>query len=44
MEDPERDPLGFVGEPHLWPWGDFVRNLDVAALAIVSGHAAGYEG
>jgi len=43
MEDPERDPLGFIGESHLWPRGDLVRNLDMAALAIGSGHAARYE-
>ena len=36
--------LGDVGEPPLRPSGDFQRDLDLAAFAGISRHAARYEG
>jgi hypothetical protein len=44
MEEPQLDPVGFVGESFIRSAGDFFRNVDVVALAIVPGDAARRKG
>src|ERR1039458_10638574 len=35
--------LGHLRQPLIWEPGEFLRDVDLAAFARVSGHAAGYE-